>query len=271
MLNTKATVTDVIEVHSALRRMVLQFDEFSAIPTAGQFVNLGLENAEGAIVKRAYSISSPIINKDGSIASWQALQHEFYVARVEDGQFTPSLFDLKLGDKILAQSRAVGHYILPEGIKKSDTVIFASTGTGIAPHNAMLRQLLASGHEGALVVLDCVRYKQDLAYQDSFDQLDKKVIYIPLVTRESEKKMYIQDFVKSNELESTFGVTLDPKHVHVFCCGNPAMIGIPRKNRETGMYDFPETQGLIEVLMSQFGLTIFRPSTGGQIHFEKYW
>lgn len=271
MLDTKATVIEIIEVHAALRRMTLQFDHFPLLPTAGQFVNLGLLNAEGAVIKRAYSISSPIINNGSTLAPWQALINEFYVARVEGGEFTPNLFDIKLGESVLAQSKAVGHYTLSENIKKTDTIIFASTGTGIAPHNAMLRQLLAAGHEGKLVVLDCVRYKNDLAYQDAYQKLGDRVIYVPLVTREAEKKMYIQDFIESNVLESDYGVQISPKHAHVFCCGNPSMIGIPKKNRETGKYDFPETRGLIEVLMGQFGLTIFRPSTGGDIHFEKYW
>lgn len=272
MLDSHATVTNVIEVHKSLRRFVLEFDGLEHEPVAGQFVNLGLENAEGAIVKRAYSISSPIVEENSSkLAAWNNTHLEFYVAKVAGGELTPNLFDLKRGDSVLAQSKAVGHYCLPENLGENDTVIFASTGTGIAPHNAMLRHLLASGHKGTIVLLDCCRFNADFAYKEHFSRLQERVIYIPLTTREAAQKMYIQDYIASGELQRTHGVQLLPKHVHVFCCGNPAMIGIPRKNRETGMYNFPETKGLIEILMTNFGLSIFRAKTGGEIHFEKYW
>ena len=92
----------------------------------------------------------------------------------------------------------------------------------------------------------CVRYRRDLAYQAMHDQLIRRhpnYTYLPLTTREGTGpggKVYIQDLITSGELEEQLGVALDPARTHVYLCGNPKMIGVPVKDRETGQRVFPK-------------------------------
>jgi len=44
------------------------------------------------------------------------------------------------------------------------------------------------------------------------------------------------------------GKPLDPAAAHVFLCGNPKMIGVPEKDRETGARVYPKPLGVIEMV-----------------------
>lgn len=272
----KQLITDDLAIFHILPDTVL--NELQA----GQFVNIGLfdfetpaaADAAGNLIKRAYSVSSPIIDDSQNLIDFQGNIHvELYITRVPNGLLTPKLFELEVHSRLFMQPRALGHYTLPK-IAETDTIIFASTGTGIAPHNAMITELLTQGHSGPVIVFDSVRYRVDLGYRRQLHQLEAdytNLKYIPLVTREDDQKYYIQDFFREQRLQNEYDIIVDPSHTHVFCCGNPAMIGIPKRNRETGEYEFPEKGGLVECLMKNFGLSIYKAKTGGNIHFEKYW
>ena len=60
---------------------------------------------------------------------------------------TPRLFMLKEGDRVFMGEKIAGHFTL-EPVKPTDNVIFLSTGTGEAPHNYMLWELLAQPSPG---------------------------------------------------------------------------------------------------------------------------
>src|SRR5262249_55277258 len=134
------------------------------------------------------------------------------------------------------------------------TVLFLATGTGEAPHNYMLWELLRRGHKGKMLSACCVRYRRDLAYLKTHHVLMERhpnYKYLALTTREPDtvgNKVYIQELISSGQLEQHIGEALDPAGTHVFLCGNPKMIGVPVKNRETGARCYPEPLGVIEVL-----------------------
>ena len=48
------------------------------------------------------------------------------------------------------------------------------------------------------------------------------------------RKAYIQDLIGSGQLEEKLGRPLELATTHVFLCGNPKMIGVPVKDRQTG-------------------------------------
>ena len=152
--------------------------------------------------------------------------------------FTPRLFALKEGDRIQIGEKLAGHYTL-DPVKPEDTVIFLGTGTGEAPHNYMLWELLRRGHEGKILSACCVRYSRDLGYLETHQHLMGRYPnykYLALTTREAglTRKVYIQDLITSGELEEHVGVPLDPATTHVFLCGNPKMIGVPVRDKATG-------------------------------------
>jgi ferredoxin--NADP+ reductase len=209
---------------------------------------------------------------------------EFYITLVREGSdptkppaLTPRLFMLRAGDRLNIGEKITGHYTL-EHVKPGDTVLFLGTGTGEAPHNFMTWELLKTGHTGKILHACCVRYKRDLGYVDTHQVLVKRFPnyqYLALTTREADtvgQKVYIQDLITSGQLEDRLGEQLDPARTHVYLCGNPKMIGVPVKNKETGAREYPRPLGVIEVLERR-GFQADNPAAKvkGNIHVEEYW
>lgn len=233
------------------------------------------------LVRRAFSISSPVLDPTGCrlIAPEEERFLEFYVVLVreglEEGQlpaFTPRLFSLEPGARIWLGPKITGTYTL-EPVRPGQDVLFCATGTGEAPHNRMIWHLLRSGHEGRIASVVCCRRREDLAYLDVHRRLEHlypNYAYMALTTRDGAgPKKYIQDAILSGELEERTGLRLDPERVHVFLCGNPAMIGIPVEREERTVY--PSPRGVIEVLETERGFRADRRNRPGNVHFEKYW
>jgi ferredoxin--NADP+ reductase len=117
-----------------------------------------------------------------------------------------------------------------------------------------------------------VRYRSDLAYleehrrlQDRFDNYH----YLAMPTREPDvPKRYIQDLIEDGTLAKELGTELDPSVLHVFLCGNPAMIGLPDWDDEHPV--FPETIGVAQQL-HEWGFTLDRRGVEGNVHYEEYW
>ena len=86
---------------------------------------------------------------------------------------TPRLFMLKEGDRLYLGEKITGHYTL-EPVKPGDTVVFLATGTGEAPHNYMLWELLRRGHQGRILSACCVRYRRDLGYLAIHEELMRR-------------------------------------------------------------------------------------------------
>jgi ferredoxin--NADP+ reductase len=267
---------------------------------AGQYTTLGLGyweprmpgcqeehfdiSHDDKLVRRSYSISHPVLGDDGKLfpktpPEWL----EFYVVLVRESDkpeppaLTPRLFMLREGDRLHMGERITGHYTL-DPVQPGDAVLFLSTGTGEAPHNYMLWELLHRGHAGPIVSACCVRYKIDLGYRELHARLMeqyKNYQYITLTTREKEtvnQKVYIQDLITSDELEHRLGRPIDPKTTHVFLCGNPKMIGVPEVDRETGQRTYPKPTGVIEILERRgFQSDVQKLKIKGNIHFEEYW
>ncbi|TWT97085.1 Ferredoxin--NADP reductase [Botrimarina colliarenosi] len=303
-LHYNATLTHFSLVNDRLARLRVRLDEGKALGyEPGQYTTLGLGNWEPRhpeadpethnektvrrLAKRAYSISCRLLNDDGSVAAaGDETEIEFYIALVTQAEkappaFTPRLFLRQVGDRLEMNPRPKGHFVLGD-LKPTDNIVFASTGTGEAPHNAMLAKLLADGHEGRIASLCCVRYRADLGYLAEHHRLMEaypQYRYVPLTTREKENRnvsepgytgaVYVQDLLGSATASAQLGFDLDPRTTKVFLCGNPAMIGIPHKDgHPEGRY--PTPRGTVEALEA-LGFQADEPKKPGNIHYEKYW
>jgi ferredoxin--NADP+ reductase len=239
------------------------------------------------LAKRAYSISCPILDARGALVQpGTSPELEFYVSLVRRGAthppaVTPRLFQMKGGDRLFVGPRAHGNYTLKR-VQRGDNVLFAATGTGEAPHNAMIAQLLARGHQGRITSIVCVRYRRDLGYLAQHLELERRYSnyrYIPLTTREPENldtanshfvgKLYIQDFLESDDFQTRTHMELIPTSTHVFLCGSPDMIGAPH-HPHSAASRFPVEGGTVE-LLERRGFTIDSAHGPGNIHFERYW
>ena len=291
-----ATAVDVRFVHSDLMTIRVKPDFPIPAHHPGQYCSLGLgyweprvdgcqpetldEGQETRLVLRPYSLSHPLESSPGELQG-EVDFIEFYVVLVRqnpDGRvpaLTPRLFALKSGDRLKMFEKITGGYTL-DPVKPGDAMAFLGTGTGEAPHNYMLWELLRRGHTGPIVSACCVRNKEDLGYLDTHRRLTERYPnyrYIPLTTREpGVPKRYVQDVIESGELASHLGGPLDPSRTHVFLCGNPSMIGVPTKHPETGERTYPSPPGVIE-LLERRGFRADHKATKfvGTIHFEEYW
>jgi ferredoxin--NADP+ reductase len=294
-----ATVVSLTKAHSDLMVMRVRPDFPLPVHKAGQYSTLGMgyweprapgcqdeipKPAEAAkLIRRAYSLSCSVLDEGGQLlqlaeAGWL----EFYIVLVRESEkgppaLTPRLFTLKEGDRLFLGEKIAGQYTL-DPVKPGDTVLFLSTGTGEAPHNYMLWDLLRRGHTGKILSACCVRYRRDLAYLSIHEELMRRhpnYSYLSLTTREALNvghKVYIQDLITSGQLEERLGHTLDPTTTHVYLCGNPKMIGVPTTDKTTGAKSYPQPLGVVEILeCRQFQIDQHSIKLKGNIHVEEYW
>lgn len=268
---------------------------------AGQYIAIGLgyweprvqpsqseqvpEKNRTKLVLRAYSISCPMLDDADRLVTCGQLDYlEFYIALVRGDAnssgpppaLTPRLFGLTSGDRLFAANKITGTYTL-DGVSPHDTVLMISTGTGEAPHNAMVAELLRQGHQGNIINLTTARHRRDLGYAREHASLMRQFPqyrYVALTTREPENldpqhpgyvgKTYVQDLISQGKLATLVDDPLSPDRTHVYLCGNPAMIGFA----PPGAPPLPQP-GVLQ-LLQQGGFTRETPGCG-YIRFEKYW
>jgi ferredoxin/flavodoxin---NADP+ reductase len=288
-----ATITRFDRTHSDLWLIRVKPDRGDTSHQAGQYASLGLgywePRADAArepnidavwdkLIRRSYSISSPVLEESGYLAGPGDEELELYIVLVPPSGdripgLTPRLALKAEGDRIYLGPKVAGRYTLAHVTDPATQIVFLATGTGEAPHNDMIAELLRKGHTGTLVSAVSVRYRQDLAYDAVHRQLAERFAnyhYLPVVTREEgTPKRYIQDLIEDGTIDAVLPAGLDPAVTHVYACGNPAMLGLPEVV-EGGELMFPEPRGVAEILTGR-GFTVDRRGVVGNVHFEEYW
>lgn len=290
-----ATLVELRHIHDDLAIFRIAPDNGSLSFVPGQYATLGLGMWEDRVpgcqnenltltererlVRRAYSVSSPVCDEHGIVMQESGAILEFYISLVRSAKkrppsLTPRLFNMRVGDRLHLGGACHGTYTL-DGVEPTDAVVFVATGTGEAPHNSMIAELIRRGHHAPIVSVVCTRLKQDLGYlaQHHFlERTHRNYSYLTLTTRESENldpkhpeyvgKQYIQDYFSTGEFESDLGISLGVEATKFYLCGNPAMIGAPSKTEPSS--------GMVS-LLERRGFKIDKPGSPGNVHFEKYW
>jgi ferredoxin-NADP reductase len=129
---------------------------------AGQYTTLGLDTAKDGFVPRAYSIAGSPMD-DGVL--------EFYIALVENGKLTPTIFAQELGAKF--------HYLTPKGkftlkAAAKRTVVMVATGTGLAPFVGHVRTLWKLHQSGVpchhrLILFYGAAYADEFGYRQELE------------------------------------------------------------------------------------------------------
>jgi ferredoxin--NADP+ reductase len=193
---------------------------------SGQFVMVGLQLEDGRPLVRAYSIASAIDDPE----------LEFYSIKVPDGPLTSRRQHIKVGDPVLVGKKPTGTLVL-EGLRPGKRLYLVSTGTGLAPWLALVRDPQVYARFDEVIVTHGVREVGDLSYRELFEgalfddpkvgaMARAKLRYYPSVTREAFKYPgRITDLIANGKLFTDLAVPpLDPKVDRLMLCGSPGLL-----------------------------------------------
>ncbi len=191
----------------------------------GQFVMIGLPG-DNKPVMRAYSIVSA--NYEDHL--------EFFSIKVPNGPLTSRLQHLAEGDDILVSRKPTGTLLISD-VHPGRNLYLLSTGTGLAPFLAIVRDPDTYERFDNIIVVHGVRYTEDLAYADLFqhelpndeifgDMVREQLHYYPIVSREPFRHQgRLTTFLDEGQIQADLELEpLDPEHDRAMICGSPAML-----------------------------------------------
>jgi ferredoxin--NADP+ reductase len=229
----------------SLRFSCADFPEFKA----GQFTKIGLQQEDGKVISRPYSL----------VNGPQDHELEIIAVPVEGGVLSPKLHELQIGDGLKIMAPPTGFLILDEVPKSRDLWLIA-TGTGVGPFLSILatEQVWAS-YENVVLIYG-TRWQQDLAYLALIEswqaRFPERFHFVPVVSREQVTGCLqgrIPTLLKSTAIQSQVGLRISATDSQVMLCGNPEMI-----------------QDAVD-LLSELGLSKHLRRSPGQISMERYW
>ncbi len=247
---TKGQVIERIDWNDKLFSLRIAADLAPFIP--GQFIKLSLQQGDKRVA-RAYSlVNAP----DKPYA-------EILAVVVEDGQLSPQLQHLAIGDELDITPTATGFMTLdeiPKGELQGRHLWLLATGTAVGPFLSILDTVQPWQRFEKIVLVYGVRQAQDLAYFDKLKAYSatypSQFILCPIVTREpfsGALQCRIPQGIRSGEIEHEVGLVLTATDSQVMICGNPGMIS----DAQAALID----KGLAKNLRR----------APGQITVEKYW
>ena len=190
-----------------------QLKTFSFRP--GQYCTLGLRGVE-----RAYSIvSAPFEDK-----------LEIFVELVPDGEMTPLMWSMQLGDTLSIRPRAKGLFLLDHSVHHHFLV---ATVTGVAPYISMIRQYIHEGITGHnFYVLLGASYSDELTYDHELlalaQQHPESIKFVSTVSRpeESRNAEWTGTVGRVNNILEAFLENVNPPtdDSKIYACGHPGMI-----------------------------------------------
>jgi ferredoxin-NADP reductase len=243
--DTRVIETDNEQYNARLIRRVDHTDDlatfwvrFDGEPTPfepGQYMTIGVYS-DGKIVQRPYSIASPpeTAGEDG---------YEMYVRLVPIPRFTTLLWRLEEGHR-MRMIGPKGRFVLEPDDER--THLFVSTGTGIAPFMAMMRQHLIHGRPRRTVMLNGSSYADELGYREILETWQRDgtypVSYVPTISRPNDPRNagWTGRIGRAENviLDVCSDLELRPEETVVYICGNPDMIiNVEERLGENG---FPE-------------------------------
>lgn len=213
----------------------------------GQFLQVGIPLDEKHL-HRPYSVASPHGNT-----------LEFFIVRVDDGELTPRLWNLREGDSIDVSAKATGGFTL-QHTPPAECIWLLGTGTGLAPYIAMLRDPKIWQTYKKILLVHGVRYPSDLAYLEELDGYEQRHAgqfkSIAVVSRASYERGLsgrITTAIESGQLEERAQASLSPETSAVMMCGNPQMLDD------------------VEAILNGRGMRKHKRSEPGHYVVERYW
>ena len=183
----------------------------------GQYCTLGVDGIE-----RAYSIASA--------------PHEEYLEifieliPLPDGELTPLLYPLQVGETVSIRPRPKGIFTLDPGYQSH---LLVATVTGVAPFVSYIRDFLHGGGEGQrFYILMGASYMDEFAYDQELQELARTssdaVAFVPTVSRPQEARNagWKGETGRVNTIVGKYiqAFGLDKESTLIYACGHPGMI-----------------------------------------------
>ena len=199
----------------------------------GQYCTIGSGGIE-----RAYSIAS----------SPDEDQIELFIELVPppDGNLTPLLNELNVGDTVTMRLRAKGIFVLKPEFKNH---VMVGTVTGVAPYVSMMRKHLkeSESSDKNFIILEGASYSDEFGYDEELMLLDKSnnnVTFEASVSRPDEERndswTGYKGRVNNIILDRLDEWGLNPSETIVYACGHPGMIEEVKEKLENTDYTFLE-------------------------------
>ncbi|MDP8979856.1 MAG: FAD-binding oxidoreductase [Acidobacteriota bacterium] len=205
----KAKLIRQSEIAPGVRSFVFEVPEVELLYfIPGQFVSF-TETIQGKQITRPYSIASP---PDSN-------RFEICLNRVEDGLFSPYLFDMQPGASV-EMSAPLGYFVLRD---PGRDCIFVATGTGVAPFRSMLHAWLGQHDRKQFTLIFGVRYERGLMYRAELEDLARthpNLRFWPTLSRPEPGWTGRTGHVQQHVLEAIG----DRRDLDVYICGLKLMV-----------------------------------------------
>ena len=169
----QARLIESFPIAPEVRHFVFETPEAAKLDfTPGQFVSFTGE-VKGKKITRAYSIASAPPVEGG--------RFELCLNLVQEGVFSPHLFEMKPGDTVEMRP-PLGQFVLRH--PERDAVLIA-TGTGIAPFRSILKAHL-NENSPEFTLLFGARHEHGLLYRTEFEEMERHFShfrFVPTLTR----------------------------------------------------------------------------------------
>jgi ferredoxin-NADP reductase len=196
--------------------------EVESLPyTPGQFVSFA-GTFDGREITRAYSTASPP----------RGNRFELCLNRVQDGYFSPHLFEMEPGDTV-EMAGPLGYFTWRQPVRDS---VLVGTGTGIAPFRGMLQWYVESGGDREITLIFGVRFEESLLYREEFEEMAARYAnfqFWPTLSRPTESWNGRTGHVQEHVFEAVGG----RRDVDVYICGMKAMVDDLRQQLKGSGFD----------------------------------
>lgn len=193
--------------------------EFKFAP--GQYATLGVQGPEKRS-ERPYSI----------VSSPYESEIEFFFELVPQGELTPQLYKLQMGDELLMRKASKGRFTLDP---KRSNHLMVCTVTGIAPFVSWVRSMLKDWKEGKfkgehnLFLLNGASRSWEFGYHDELQAIASQVPwlkYVPTISRPWEDEKWTGETGRADDLLRKYADLwgLTGENSIAYLCGHPEMI-----------------------------------------------
>ena len=184
----------------------------------GEFVMMGLKH-EGKNILRAYSVASA--------------NHEEYLEwlsiKVQDGELTSKLQNLKVGDEDIMNDKATGTLVIDYLLPGRNLYLIA-TGTGLAPFLSIINDPETYENFDKVILTHTVQHPEELVYREEleffntekeFFTLGKFQYFNTLTKADWPRQGRITKWLREGTLWPALGTeTFDSKLDRVMICGS---------------------------------------------------